>query len=637
MNELINRFRKTDPQAKLATVFFTTAAILYGGTKPPAISADDTGEEQIMFAAEGLEESGESQIMFAALYADDESTALELSLSTQTFAVSNWTARGAYSDWEHVNLPDDIVFGYGLDRLTNLTLFANGEIRRGLRGETLASLPEPVSIEPSVSSVVHGLTASNTYLLVWNDALIRRVATNRTDAAIELFPDGSVAVTTKSVPIEENESSQISGQTTTIPPPSPAGYHGIGQDETWIASNLTQFAALDSAPVDAAQIIAAGYDNYVADLVGVDEMNGIYEVAVTIPALSTEHSALSTNLYLECGPYKMRLAGAGTYRFPLKVFESCHIMTRPVRVPFSLAFNDGYTGSGESLEIDYSLAVTNETEVDSRDSSILRFNSSVSLLAAAQEDAVKPNLVECYFTGNPKLMVAPNRIRINEDTIHEIELYYNAHPVNWMYETLVEDFTCVFGSSNAFIRCMNEGTVKIIGKALLGSEYENLYLYLDPDTMPTNRANFNIFAGETLHYNQSSNRLYITATTRSANGVDYTINLGTNESYTVDVMLATAEIIEKASGWCNDSYSWSITANGEIYSGSGTLSQHRSGLIEARAAPVCYVYGQTYQPTLLTSFTISQINNGAQTINVAARTENAVDDLRETCLIVFIR
>lgn len=85
------------------------------------------------------------------------------------------------------------------------------------------SLPTRVSLEHGVSSVSHGLTASNSYLFAWHDCCVERCATNRVDASVELFDSGAIATTV--TPLSTNQPPITIYQ----PPIPPEGFVGIGQ------------------------------------------------------------------------------------------------------------------------------------------------------------------------------------------------------------------------------------------------------------------------------------------------------------------------------------------------------------------------------------------------------------------------
>jgi hypothetical protein len=56
-------------------------------------------------------------------------------------------------------------------------------------------------------------------------------------------------------------------------------------------------------------------------------------------------------IYLACGPYRVNVAAPGTYSFPLEVFETYEVRTYPTAVPFTVDFDDGYTGGGSTYGV----------------------------------------------------------------------------------------------------------------------------------------------------------------------------------------------------------------------------------------------------------------------------------------------
>ena len=210
--------------------------------------------------------------------------------------VSNWTTRGAFLDWTRIEFPEGFSFPYGLERLSSVTLMSNGAIRTHLHNPApIAQLPLPVSVEPNVSSVTHGLTASNSYLFAWHDACVNREATNRTDAAIELFADGRIVT-------------RFRGDEDAAPTVVPAGFVGHGQDEDWIRGNFAPLQEMDASLTNVTQILDVGYTNWLSGWVGIDAQNGRYQTAVTIPDIPSQPC------YLVCGPFKTIVTAPGTYR-----------------------------------------------------------------------------------------------------------------------------------------------------------------------------------------------------------------------------------------------------------------------------------------------------------------------------------
>lgn len=257
-----------------------------------------------------------------------ESSNLHCTTTTTNYdSLAAWHMRGAYCDWQRIDFPASFRFPVGTNFIDGVTLMAYGELKSNLHCSTSTSdfdfsLPTLVSLEHGVSSVSHGLTASNSYLFAWHDCCVERCATNRVDASVELFDSGAITATV--TPLSTNQPPITIYQ----PPIPPEGFVGIGQDLAW-ATNAFPFAA--------EAITNRGYSAWIDDYIGYNEPNGRYQVKVTVSALP-EHGPC----YLYCGPYRVNVAAPGTYCFPLEVFEEYRAYTLPERVPLSFEYDDGY-------------------------------------------------------------------------------------------------------------------------------------------------------------------------------------------------------------------------------------------------------------------------------------------------------
>ena len=239
-----------------------------------------------------------------------------------------WHVRGAYCDWIHVDFPDGFVFPTGTNLLTRVTVLAWGEIRANLQSTptpSIYTLPSPVSLEPDVSTFAHGLTASNSYLFVWENVCAEREATNRVNAAIELFRNGSMAITVTPL------STPTPPTSTYIPAVPPEGFIGEGQDTNWLASAFS--------PADYAAITNKGYARWLdEDFVGYNEENGHCRGTVTVHSMPPNGEPC----YLVCGPYKVVVTEPGDYDFPIQVLTDYYIRTYPTAVPVSFTYDEGY-------------------------------------------------------------------------------------------------------------------------------------------------------------------------------------------------------------------------------------------------------------------------------------------------------
>ena len=176
----------------IVPAFLFVVAVLYGGSKPSM----PTNAPPLL----GVGVRSRSTV---------ESSNLHCTTTTANYdSLTAWHKRGAYCDWERIDFPDAFRFPVGTNFIDGVTLLAYGEVRikRGsavsalvedgssassTSGEDAASplsgapstfiysLPSRVSLEPSSSSVTHGLTPSNSYLFAWHNCCVERCATNR--------------------------------------------------------------------------------------------------------------------------------------------------------------------------------------------------------------------------------------------------------------------------------------------------------------------------------------------------------------------------------------------------------------------------------------------------------------------------
>ena len=313
-------------------------AILYGGSKPP--TNDLTGATGVSPVAGRAvtTDAGAMGVSPVAGGSPDGQDARRPSAFRPMMAMSHqpthqhanqltkWTARGAWHDWQRIDFPDDFAFPCGTNLLTGVTLMSYGEIRENLHcspSTFTLSLPLPVSLEPGVSSCACGLSVSNSFVFAWTDVCVDREATNRVDAAIELFKSGDMQV-------------RFGNSVTNIPAALPEGFVGEGQNDDWATAAFSD---------DIAAITNKGYDAWLMeDCVGINQENGKYKVSVTIAELP-EHGPC----YLVVGPYKMVVASPGTYSFPLEVFEHYEARTYPTAVPLTFDYDDGYRSEEPDL------------------------------------------------------------------------------------------------------------------------------------------------------------------------------------------------------------------------------------------------------------------------------------------------
>ena len=330
LRRLFDRWLALGHLGQCVSLLMLTVFVLYGGSKPGTneveiVGGEDTNEVEIVggggqsnltSCSFGLQRVGAVLCPPPPLL-----STLPATPSLLFTTVTNWTARGAWNDWRRINFPGGFAFPCGTNLLSSVTLMSYGEIRENLRCSPSAftlSLPHPVSLEPGVSTCAYGLTASNSFVFAWHDACVEREATNRVDAAIELFASGDVQV-------------RFGDSVTNIVARPPEGFVGVGQDNAW---------ALAAFPDDYDAITNKGYEAWLMeDKVGINEPNGKYMVSVTVAELP-EYGPC----YLFVGSYKVVVTEPGTYSFPLEVFEHYVARTYPTAVPLSFDYDDGYRG-----------------------------------------------------------------------------------------------------------------------------------------------------------------------------------------------------------------------------------------------------------------------------------------------------
>ena len=110
-------------------------AVLYGGSKPPSTTNEPPeivdGDAPTNAAPPVLMASRPRLVMSPSASYPSQS-----SYSSQP--ITNWTARGAYCDWQRIDFPDAFQFPVGTNFIDAVTLFAYGEVAYG-RGRTPAA------------------------------------------------------------------------------------------------------------------------------------------------------------------------------------------------------------------------------------------------------------------------------------------------------------------------------------------------------------------------------------------------------------------------------------------------------------------------------------------------------------------
>ena len=101
--------------------FFFFVAVLYSGSKPPCPT--NTPPQNA-----NQHESGESPRMTLGQFASIR----PIGENSRFASIPNWTARGAYCDWQPINFPEAFRFPVGTNLVEAVTLLAWVEVRQGI-------------------------------------------------------------------------------------------------------------------------------------------------------------------------------------------------------------------------------------------------------------------------------------------------------------------------------------------------------------------------------------------------------------------------------------------------------------------------------------------------------------------------
>ena len=585
-------------------------AVLYGGSKPPSSTneppADIEGDVSVATNEPPEIVDGEAPtnaappVLMASrpwlVTSVPPSYQSQSSYSSQL--VANWTARGAYCDWQPITFSGGFRFPVGTNFIDGVTLMSWGELRQlTANSQQLTALPQAVSLEPNVSSVTHGLTPSNSYLFAWTNCCVERCATNRVNASFELFRSGACSV-------------RFDNVETFHPAPVPSDYPGIGQDDDWVRATF---------PDEADNILALGYESWLTDeWVGVNEQNGRYKATVTIAALPADGSPC----YLTCGPYRVNVVAPGTYSFPLEVFESYHIRTYPTAVPLSIVCDDGYTGEGVSLNVQLMGGRPNRPR----------------LLAAPSQPPSDP--YDYTLTTTPNVIVTPARIPLSTANGSTVSIWCKiADAAQKTYEAVSQElYLAFFGSEaeihDAFIAERVEIIMRLDQRECRG-EFE---IYDDDDDEEEDeelpeREDDSIFSGESLHSEVSNDcvNVYLTGVTAHdstmTNLAATAYGLAEGQSADVFVYMATSE---SGDDQYDDSVGWTVTANGTVgLQGESSVSEHADAVGGS-------TYGVTSGAVLLASGHFSPPSDDILRLRLQCWARNVGDEKKETCVQIVV-
>ena len=133
---LYGHWRNVGLLGRVMILLFVTVFVLYGGSKqtPPSSTNEPPGSQYgPLFSSEGL----------ACLSQSLQPTTNYQSPTT----ISRWNARGAWEDWQHIDLPSGFAFPMGTNAVTSFTLMSQGSLRTSLTNVLpFAALPYRVSL-----------------------------------------------------------------------------------------------------------------------------------------------------------------------------------------------------------------------------------------------------------------------------------------------------------------------------------------------------------------------------------------------------------------------------------------------------------------------------------------------------------
>ena len=225
---------------------------------------------------------------------------------------TNWWRRGCWEDCRKIEFADGWVFPFGTNHFSSVVVMSQGGVRTGFcDASEIAALGTKVALVPFDSCFCHEHTPSNSYRFAWDRAYVGRDTNTPMTASIELFRTGDVCVTTNGVPTVE-------------PYVIPFPHVGVGQNDDWVRTNF----------LNAAEILSAGYADWVDAKVGVDLDNGLYKFTATFPVDPPE----ATELFV--GDLSVCVTNAGEYVFLLEKGVEYSFGTNPFDATVDYSMQD---------------------------------------------------------------------------------------------------------------------------------------------------------------------------------------------------------------------------------------------------------------------------------------------------------
>ena len=284
---LLSIWRSLTAFGRVAVCSFLLIGVLVGGDKTNGVN---NLPPQMMSP---MAQQGHGFLLTGLLVNGNLANVMNLAQPQTTFAerkTANWNIRGAWKDSFWLDFEGGWVFPWGTNHLSSVEVVSYGQVwATPFDTNAVASAGAPFEIVPGLTTFAYEFTPSNSYRFVWTGAAINRDTNNLVAAALELFRNGDVSVTTN-------------GIATLLPRTLPFPHSGFGQDDEWVTANFT----------NAAEILAVGYPQWVNDQVGEGLTNGLYKLSVTVAGDPPETT------FLFVGDLSVAVTNAGEYVFLLE-------------------------------------------------------------------------------------------------------------------------------------------------------------------------------------------------------------------------------------------------------------------------------------------------------------------------------
>ena len=235
--------------------------------------------------------------------------------------VESWHLRGAWKDSRIVVFDEGWCFPFAFGHLASVELGSQGCVFASEQTEfPFAELLTPLALAPGETEVRYGRTSRNSYRFEWVNAHPNRDASVTANASIELFRNGD---------FETTEGGVTTRHSYEIPFP----HDGFGQDDIWVRANFT----------NGAEIVSAGYADWVDDQIGVNLTNGLYKFTASFLSDPPEPT------WLQVGDYSVTVTNAGDYAFVLEKGRSYDFGTWPHVEDVAYDMQDDLYGRGPLL------------------------------------------------------------------------------------------------------------------------------------------------------------------------------------------------------------------------------------------------------------------------------------------------